>query len=250
MGGVDCFLTRMKINAFLLIASFAIGAPLFADVIVAPATPTSNVAADAGSTLAGLVSGTQLSASVLNGSDATAALGVTHTSGTLANSYVSAQSGADYFALGTAPAFTFTFGTAVHDINSIIVWNYASVASGNAAPNNATKTFNLQFFSDAAATVSLGSETGFTLARSLGGSTTVEQVAQRLFFSGGGDYDGVRAIRMTLTDNYAGQAGGAGGDRVGLAEVRFTAVPEASTYGLLGAGALAAAALVRRRRAR
>lgn len=49
---------------------------------------------------------------------------------------------------------------------------------------------------------------------------------------------------MTMTDNYFGESGGAGGERVGLSEVRFSQVPEPTAALLGGIGLLA---LLRRR---
>lgn len=234
------FSKRIGCGIICLLASTMVGG---AATIIVPNTPTSNVAPNAGSSFAGLVNGTQLSALVATGSDTSAALLVTHVSGTVSSNYVTpSTAGGDYYNGGTIPVLTFTLGSAYDHLESIVIWNYAIATSGIPA-NNSLKSFNLEFFSDAAATVSLGSETGLTVLRSLGGSTTVDQVAQQIFF--GSQYDGVQAIKMTLTDNYQGAAGGGGGDRVGLGEVRFSQVPEPSVAVLGGVGLLS---LWRRRR--
>lgn len=240
---------RFSIPHFLGVFGCCLSA--YADQIITPNTPTSTVAPNAGSTLAGLVDGAGLSAAVATGMDLAAALTVTHANDTLSQNYVTAQSGGDYFSAGTPPVFTFVLGGSYDNVNAIVLWNYAAgTGAPGVAPNNAAKNFDLQFFSDAAATVSLGSVTGLSLARSLPttGSGSGPQVAQHILFTGGVDFDGVRAIRMTLTDNYAGFANGGGGDRVGLGEVRFAAIPEPSTYGLLGAASVALVSCVRRRR--
>lgn len=216
-----------------------------AATIITPNEPTSNVAANANSTLVGLVNGVGLSSTVTTGMDTAAALAVTHaTAGPIADSYVTPGTGGgtDYFATGTVPVLTFTLGGTFNDINSIVVWNYAQESGPGVPARNSTRTFTLEFFSDAAATVSLGTATGLTLSQSVGGAP---QVAQQVFFAGGADFDGVQAIKMTLTDNYFGTGAGAGGDRVGLAEVRFSQVPEPSIALLGGLGLLG---LLRRRR--
>lgn len=58
----------------------------------------------------------------------------------------------------------------------------------------------------------------------------------------GGTFD-ANFVRMTVTDNQFG--GAPGGDRLGMGEIRFIAVPEPSTALL---GSLALLGLIRRKR--
>lgn len=232
------------------------GAPwLQAATVILPTSVTATVAANAGSTTTGLINGTGLSnASLVETGDTldAAALAVTHGNGPttgLVTNYVTNDPGAgggDYFAdfAGTT-SLTFSLGASYNSVDSILVWNYTQPSGGGTAPpRNALRTFNLEFFSDAAATASLGIVTGLTLNQSNGISNGQEPV-QQVFFTGGSTFDGVQSIRMTLTDNFFGLGGGAGGDRVGLAEVRFTQVPEPAVACLSGLGLLG---LLRRRR--
>ncbi|MES2996084.1 MAG: PEP-CTERM sorting domain-containing protein [Verrucomicrobiota bacterium] len=239
--------THIAVSSIAALALLAVPCVSQAATIIQPNTPTSNVAADAGSTNAGLVNGIGLSASVTTGTDTATALAATHANGTLSQAYVTNDPGAvdgDYYAQGGAPpVFTFTLGGTFNDVESILVWNYSQTAGGGVPSRNGARTFDLQFFSDAAATTQVGATiSGLTLAQSL----TTPQIAQQVFFGAGVNFDGVQSARMTVTDNYFGMGGGAGGDRVGLAEVRFSQVPEPSAALLGGLGALA---LLRRRRA-
>lgn len=217
------------ISAILSLMTLVISAN--AATIITPNTPTGNVAPNAGSSYASLVNSSGLSATVSTGMDTAIALAVTQSAVT-ADTYVTPATGpsTDYFvAGGTVPVLTFALGGTYDDINSIILWNY------NVAVNNTTQ-FSLSFYSDALATTQIGSTiTGLTAAVDTAN-------AQQIFFGGGGtlDFDGVQAIRMTLTDNN-------GGNRVGLGEVRFSqqAVPEPSRVVLLG---LASLGLILRRR--
>jgi hypothetical protein len=242
----------------VLLVSCALAASIpatHAAIIIQPTGVTATVAANAGSTTAGLINGSGLSNALLletgDTYDVTAA-SVTHgngpTSGLVTN-YVTNDPGAgggDYFAdfTGTT-ALTFALGGSFDGVDSILVWNYTQPSGGGTAPpRNALRTFNLEFFSDAGATISLGSITGLTLNQS-NGVTNGQEPQQQLTFTGGSTFDGVQAIRMTLTDNFFGLGSGAGGDRVGLAEVRFTQVPEPTATLLGGLGLLA---FLRRRR--
>lgn len=200
-----------------------------AATIITPNTPTGNVAPNAGSSYASLVNSSGLSATVTTGMDTSAALAVTQ-SGVTADMYVTPASNPDYFTSGgTVPVLTFALGGTYDDINSIVLWNYYLAT-------NTTTLFSLSFYSDALATTQIGSTiTGLTAAADVAN-------AQQIFFGGGGtlDFDGVQAIKMTLTDNN-------GGNRVGLGEVRFSqqAIPEPSRVLLLG---LASLGLILRRR--
>lgn len=219
-----------------------------AATIITPNNVTANILANAGSTLPGLINGSNLSGLVATGSDTAAALSVTQANVAIDTSYVTPANGSDYFAAGPIPVLTFTFSSTFNDVDSIIVWNYnQGTGVSGSAQNNSLQTFTLNFYSDTSATNLIGTQTGLSVARALPvtGAGSGPQVAQQVFFAGGVNYDGVQAITMTLTDNYAGQAGGQGGDRVGLSEVRFSQIPETSVSLLTVCGLLG---LLRRRR--
>ena len=106
-------------------------------------------------------------------------------------------------------------------------WNYS-------VPGNAAKDFTIEFSIDGSPFFNpvLG------MVPQLAGPSHI--------FDLGGTYR-ADMVRVTFTDNYFGQ--GAGGDRVGLSEIRFLGsqvVPEPATAGLALIGVLA---LCRRRRA-
>jgi len=235
----------------------ALIAPASAALVIQPNGVTATVAANAGSTTAGLINGIGLSnASLLETGDIydASAAAVTHGNGSttgISTNYVTNDPGAgggDYYVdfAGTT-ALTFALGGTFDDVDSIVVWNYTQPAGGGTAPpRNALRTFNLEFFSDVGATISLGTINGLSLNQS-NGITNGQQPQQQVFFTGGSNFDGVQTIRMTLTDNFFGTGSGSGGDRVGLAEVRFTQVPEPATALLGGLGLLA---MLRRRRSR
>lgn len=215
----------------LLLSAFSANAA----TIITPNTPTGNVSPNAGSSYLSLVDSSSLSATVTTGMDTATALIVTATTSSAAATYVTPSQGGgnNYFSTGgTPPELTFALGGTYDNIDSILVWNYYLVA------NSATE-FSLAFYSDAAASVQIGSTlTGLGL--SVGGNPTN---AQQVFFGSGVDFDGVQAIKMILTANN----GATSSNRVGINEVRFSqqAVPEPSRVVFLG---LASLGLILRRR--
>jgi len=172
-----------------------------ANTIITPNTPTGNVAPNAGSSYASLVNGAGLSFAVTSGMNVASAL-LAKESTAVADKYVTPASGSDYFAAGTIPVLTFDLGKTYYNVSSIVLWNY------QVAVNNLTE-FSLDFYSDAAATVKIGSTiSGLT-------ATAITTNAQQIAFSG---VYGVRSIKLTMTDNN-------GGNRVGIGEVRFAGTP-------------------------
>lgn len=142
--------------------------------------------------------------------------------------------GGDFFAEGgIAPVFDMAVGNETN-IDSLIVWDY-HFGSNN---GNHPSLVDLQFSNDNGATF-FASRLGLivpitTGANGLPSQTTFAPVTGSVNF-----------IRMTVTDNHFGI--GNGGDRVGIAEIRFTtAIPEpSSALILLGLGGLVG---LRRRR--
>lgn len=137
--------------------------------------------------------------------------------------------GGDYFADGPGnPVLTFDLG-GTYSLTDFVYWGY-----NNGGTANEAKSFTLEFSVGGGA---YGSAVNYTQGSAIGTGTPVTV-----------NFSSIEAdsVRVTITDNY--YSGGAGGDRVGLGEVKFigTAVPEPSATALLGLSALAL--LARRRR--
>lgn len=215
-----------------------------AALVINPTGVTSSVAVNSGNDPSDLNAGTSLTNAALwdtgDTVDATA-LAVTHTATFGSNYLTTAPTVGDYFTSGSpSPLLTFTLGSTFNDVDSIVLWNYTP--GGGSGYNSGVQTFSLAFY-DATNTIQIGSTlTGLSITRTASGSAST---AQQIFFGSGVNFDGVGVVRMTVTDNYFGASGGTGGDRVGLAEVRFTQVPEPSAALLGGLGILG---LLRRRR--
>lgn len=101
-------------------------------------------------------------------------------------------------------------------INSVIFWGYHfGVTNGNTLSE-----INLEFSSD-------GGNSFFDSRNGVSIPLTAEQAVRTMFAPVIGN---TNFIRMTVTDNhFASNPEGGGGDRVGIAELRFTAVPEPSS---------------------
>ena len=176
-----------------------------------------------------LIDGTGLSAAPTVANIGT----ITHGSAGSGNAWVTdAPNGGagDYFspAPGTV-VFEIVFDN-TYDVTDFYNWGYNFGASNNNNAKDFTIEYGVGNFASSLGTV--------TVARPVGNaSANVATVftADR--------------VRLTVTDNYFGEAGAAGGDRVGLAEVRFlgdvAVIPEPSSTALLGLGGLA---LILRRR--
>lgn len=157
---------------------------------------------------------------------------------TPANTWVTDAPGgfpSDYLAIMPAPILVIDLG-ANFFLTEISTWGYTT---SNA---NGASAFNLRFATGAEGTGGFGSsipnQGGFTAAFSdvTRDSHTLTPLTARF-------------VEMTITDNYYSGGGlgpPAGGDRVGLGEIAFEAIPEPSTA-LLGGVALLG--LIRRRRA-
>ena len=115
--------------------------------------------------------------------------------------------------VGNIPALDFDLG-GLFDVTSLVGWNYS--VAGNAA-----KDITAEFFRDGSP---VGSPVSLTIPVGTGS-------AHELFL---GDIFRAVTVRLTITDNFL--EGDPGGDRGGLAEVRFigTFIPEPATLGLLG----------------
>lgn len=140
----------------------------------------------------------------------------------------------DFFAQGgIAPVFEMTLDQ-TYVLSDLVYWGYHF----NGVPNgNEGREFLLEFSTNGGGT--------FPTSTTVSTAPGTLAAASALTLPLGGNFT-ANAVRMTITDNhFGGGAAGGGGDRVGMGEIRFVAVPEPSTALL---GGLALLALVRRKR--
>lgn len=129
---------------------------------------------------------------------------VTHAAAASNNAWVTNAAGADWYAALGAPNPTFVFQLgSVQSIKGVASWGY-HFGAGN---GNETSAYTLEFSTD-------GGSTWSTPTATINRGLTASAVAINTFAP-----VNANAVRMTITDNNAGVAGG--GDRVGLGEVRF-----------------------------
>lgn len=155
---------------------------------------------------AGLPNGFDLSASSYHT--------VLHDDFASSNAWVSqdpAPAGGDWYAEGhPSPVLTFQLSGS-YWINDLVAWGY-----GNASPNNnEAKTLQLELSPDGGTTWQPAQE--LVRQRSSRNQETLALPVPGV----------ANAVRLTLTDNFAGAAGAAGGDRVGLGELKFLGDPAA-----------------------
>jgi len=145
-----------------------------------------------------------------------------------------APGGGDYYADGgTAAIFDMTLG-ATYALTDLVFWGYHF---GNANGNEA-REFSLSFSTDGGTTF----PTSTTVSLDLGSHTVGNAATLDL----GGTFS-ADTVRVNFTDNQFG-ALAAGGDRIGVGELKFIgddAIPEPSSALLLS---LAGLSLLRRRR--
>lgn len=143
--------------------------------------------------------------------------GVDSDAGGLNNSYVSLQD-------PTFPVtLTMTLASAT-DLDAFYLWNHA--ANNLAAqPNNGVNSFDLEFYSDTAATVSISSVTGLSAAKA---PQTGNIPSQTFNFS---QVEGVQAVKFVIKSNH-------GGSFAAAREIAFsgTPVPEPTSFVMLSAG--------------
>jgi hypothetical protein len=166
---------------------------------------------------------------------------ITHAGSGSSNSWVTTNpnGGGDYYLAsnpGPDPVLTFDLG-GLFELTDVVAWNYS-------VPGNAGMDFTIEFSAE-------GSPFGSPLM------LTVPQAAGSAHVIPLGDTFLADTVRVTFTDNYFGS--GAGGDRVGLNEIKFigaefvapvAAVPEPATLIIATLGLLGMGWLGRRRRKR
>ncbi|MFC4992896.1 hypothetical protein [Rubritalea tangerina] len=151
---------------------------------------------------------------------------ITHASAANTNAWTTTNpNGADdYFLVsspGVTPVFEFDLGGS-YALTDFVFWGYHF----NAANGNEAREFFFEFSTDGG-----GSYTSSTtVSNSL--SDFAVQNAETLNL--GGTFS-ANTVRMTIQDNHFGGSA-SGGDRVGLGEVKFVAIPELSSFGLLVIG--------------
>jgi hypothetical protein len=144
-----------------------------------------------------------------------------------------APGGGDWFAEGNAPVAIVLGLDGAYTLTDFVFWGY-HFGAGN---GNEARAFTLDFSTDSGATYG----PSVAIENTLGGHAVASAVTLPL----GGVFT-ANTVRVTITDNQAG-GGFAGGDRLGLGEVKFlgTVVPEPSVALL---GALGALGMLNRRR--
>lgn len=157
----------------------------------------------------------------------------THANASGTNAWVTTAPGgfpSDFFTSGQTVVFDMMLGATINNVDNFVYWGYHFGGNNNNNIESVTFDYGIGNFTG-------GSQTLTGLVRSTGNAITV----------GLTPFNADR-IRMTVTNNHFGSAGDGGGDRVGLAEIRFTAVPEPTSFAWVSA-ALAGIVGFRRRRA-
>jgi MYXO-CTERM domain-containing protein len=135
----------------------------------------------------------------------------------------------DYYTALPDPVLTFDLPD-LFDLTDMVAWNYSVIG-------NAAKEFTIEFSTDGGGSFG-GAVPGLIIP-------SAHTVAHTISLPGGPHL--ANAVRLTITDNWL--EAGAGGDRVGLGEIKFVGalpgttevIPEPSTFliwalGLLGLG--------------
>jgi hypothetical protein len=178
-----------------------------------------------------------------------------------ANSWVSGAFGfpSDWFAAsGTIPTFVLDLGQETL-VDTVHLWAYSGGSAAGMYQGNSARIFEFRFNTEAQGNVDFtGPAVGADADHGLITDTPPGFTLPRQDFNVG-THD-ARYVQMRITDNWFVAPGDGtttdehghpmrGGDRVGLGEVRFSVVPEPSTYTVLGMGLalLFARGLIRKR---
>jgi hypothetical protein len=223
----------MRVSTLLLLAGAAFAGRAGAASIVTPSGIShTGTAVEFFTTEANLINGNGLSGTPTLANYGT----ITHGPADAGNAWVTndpAPAGGDFFADsgGATVVFDMSFGQ-LHPFTDLVFWGYHfGSANGNEA-----RAFQLEFSSNGGGT--------FGAPVLVASPLSAFAVANPLTLSLGGTFN-ADFVRLTVLDNHFGGSA-AGGDRVGLGEIRFIAVPEPATALL---GSLGLLGLLRRRRA-
>lgn len=138
-------------------------------------------------------------------SDAGNYTSIQHTAGFASGTWATATGSDPYYFAGAlpSPAFVLDLGS-VHELSALVIWGYAGIA------NEATN-FLLEFSEDGGA--------NYRRSKTVASSSMIGTGVATLPF--GATYRANR-VRITMTDNARGRSFSTnGGDRVGLAEIKF-----------------------------
>lgn len=190
------------------------------------------------------INNSAMSVAVNTGDSIPSALAATHAfDGGFTESYVSNASGADYFILNSGASIVYDLtGGGNTAVNAAIFWQYQNNGGTGTAIGNQAKDVEIRVNTEAQGSAVFG---GSVFNGILDNTIDTGEPNPAQLVSFGSTVSG-RYIEVTFTDNHVGSPGvTAGGDRVGIGEVRF-AVPEPASIALLGLGGLM---MLRRRRA-
>lgn len=221
----------MKNKTILALAAFTLGSA-HAAVLVTPTSIANTSGVSEFFPAANIINDSGLSGAA----DITTYTTVTHSSAGAGNAWTTDDvppAAGDYYAQGgTAAIFTLSLGQ-TYDLTDFVFWGYHF-----GTPNgNEGREFTLSFSTDGGTT--------FPTSTSVSNPLNTLAVSAASTLPLGGTFT-ANAVQLEITDNHFGGTA-AGGDRIGLGEVKFIgdAIPEPSTALL---GSLALLGLLRRRR--
>ena len=221
---------RMNVKRVFLcafVSVFVLAGTADAEIIVPTIVSESNTNPYSTSTTDKLIDNSGMTPAVNAGDSLDAALAATHMNTGVPQSWVTNAAAPDYFAASAAPVIVWDLtGGGNAGVASIILWQYQNDGGGDNRVGNHARTIELRFNTEAEGSgVFSEPATTITMKPTLTGE---QNTAQGFDLAG----QTCRYIQMTFTDNHYGDPDGLGvhatigGDRVGLGEVRFAAVPD------------------------